>query len=139
MRRLLLTEKSKRGYLKCLGARSPEPIIYSRRGRIGSAKKRIYASGFAREASNLKPSLDIPDRSCRIIGTLLLWRFPSRGSDPGRTAACHLDSHFAAGVPPDPSNSYLKPGETAGLRSIRPNSRAGNPAPARLSMLWLRI
>ena len=41
------------------------------RGRIRNAEIRIHASGFARGASNPKPSLDIPDRNCRTIGTLL--------------------------------------------------------------------
>ena len=40
-------------------------------GRIRNAEIRIHASGFARGASNPKPSLDIPDRNCRTIGTLL--------------------------------------------------------------------
>ena len=35
------------------------------RGRIRNAEIRIHASGFARGASNPKPSLDIPDRNCR--------------------------------------------------------------------------
>ena len=41
------------------------------RGRIRNAENGIHASGFARGASNLKPSLDIPDRNCRTNGTLL--------------------------------------------------------------------
>ena len=41
------------------------------RGRIRNAENRIHASGFARGASNPKPSLDIPDRNCRTNGTLL--------------------------------------------------------------------
>ena len=50
-----------------LGA-GPRPAL---RGRIRNAENRIHASGFARGASNPKPSLDIPDRNCRTNGTLL--------------------------------------------------------------------
>ena len=41
------------------------------RVRVRNAENRIHASGFARGASNLRPSLDIPDRNCRTNGTLL--------------------------------------------------------------------
>ena len=43
------------------------------RGRIRNVGKTIHAPGLDRRASNPKPNLDIPDRSCRIIGTLLSW------------------------------------------------------------------
>ena len=41
------------------------------RGRIRNAEKRLHAPGLDRRASNPKPNLDIPDRNCRINGTLL--------------------------------------------------------------------
>ena len=41
------------------------------RGRIRNAENRIHAFGFARGASNPKPGLDMPERNCRTIGTLL--------------------------------------------------------------------
>ena len=40
--------------------------------------------------------------------------------------------------PPDPSKSRRKPGETAGLRSFRPNFRTESHAPAEINILWLR-
>ena len=51
------------------------------RGRIRNAENRIHAPGFARGASNLKPSLDIPDRNCRTNGTLLAKAVVCREAD----------------------------------------------------------
>ena len=54
-------------------------------------------------------------------------RASSRGSDPGRTVpggAFHLNSHFAAGAPPDPANSRRKPGGN-GRTPINPTELAG--------------
>ena len=53
-------------------------------GRIRNEEKRIHASGHGRGASNPKPSLDMPDRNCRIIGTLLPVRTPQ---PPRRSSA----------------------------------------------------
>ena len=69
--------------------------VSRRCGRIRNAEKRIHASGFARGASNLKPTLDIPDRNCRIIGTLL--RTPRSAAKAGsaRRAEARQNSPFA--------------------------------------------
>ena len=56
--------------------RSPAGVT-SARGRVQPMRPdqkrgiRIHASDLDRGASNLKPNLDVPDRNCRTIGTLL--------------------------------------------------------------------
>ena len=50
-------------------------------GRIRNAENRIHAPGPGREAENPKPNLDMPERNCRIIGTLLPRTGPPR-TDP---------------------------------------------------------
>ena len=55
------------------------------RGRIRNAEITTHASGLDRRASNPKPNLDIPDRNCRINGTLLtLHDEPDRALGAGK-------------------------------------------------------
>ena len=87
------------------------------RGRIRNAENRIHASGFARGASNLKPSLDIPDRNCRNIGTLLRDRTARRWT-PCRSAASPCSRST-------PSSSTAS---ATGSRRPEPRTTAGTPS-----------
>ena len=72
------------------------------------AEIRIHASGFARGASNPKPNLDIPNRNCRTIGTLL--QEAERAEPEHPAAGCNVP--FQAALAPS-RHSALAPSPAA--------------------------
>ena len=86
--------------LRCGGPAWPRRgAVSALRGRIRNKEKRNHAYGFDRRASNPNPNLDIPDRNCRINGTLLsTGRFSTpRTAYAARSGATAFQSRAGAG------------------------------------------
>ena len=107
-------------------------------GWIRSAENRIHAPGHGREAENAKPGLDMPERNCRIIVTLLETRpLVDFGDDAGSAAEGEPESRTG----PRPGNlqvseQYLtvvpkNQGLSARLNAVRQARRdvSGLPEP----------